>query len=214
MGDKLTGESNSVSRWIADLRQGNTQAACELWKRFSNRVVSYARNELNGITHMASDEEDVALSVFQVVFRGVQNGRYMFLQDRTQLWRLLVRITKTKSNNLKRHEWCDKRGGPNKKKTTVSLDQLDFGELLSDEALHSEDPTPLEAAELEEELTNLLLELRDDELREVTKLTLEGYSTTEIAQKLGVVDRTIRRKLQLIRTTWERAAKRSEHESP
>jgi DNA-directed RNA polymerase specialized sigma24 family protein len=213
MGDNLTSESNSVSRWIAELRLGNTQAACELWKRFSDRVVLFARSELNGIVHMASDEEDVALSVFHVVFHGVQNGRYMFLQDRTQLWRLLVRITKSKSNSLKRHEWRDKRGGRDKQQTQ-SLDHLDIAELLGDAALQADTPTPLEAAELAEELAFLMLALRDDCLREVTRLTLEGYSTAEIAQRLGVADRTIRRKLELIRSTWEQAAKRTEHGSP
>jgi RNA polymerase sigma factor (sigma-70 family) len=207
----MDGDSNSVSGWITDLRDGKMQAASELWKRYSGRVVQFARREVSGLSSKGADEDDIALSVFESVFRGVVNGRYTFLKDRTQLWRLLVRITKSKSSGLRRYERCAKRGGGNRK---FSVDDPNMGEILSAGALHSNSPTPYEAAELEEELCYLLGQLRDDDLRFVARLTLEGFSTSEIAQQLGVVDRTVRRKLAIIRTTWEHAAQRLEQQSP
>ena len=35
---------------------------------------------------------------------------------------------------------------------------------------------------------------------------MEGYSVEEIAQQLGYAPRSIKRKLQMIRTLWEEAA--------
>ncbi len=41
------------------------------------------------------------------------------------------------------------------------------------------------------------------ELRSIALWKLEGYSNEEIAGKLGCVERTIERRLQLIRQIWE-----------
>jgi DNA-directed RNA polymerase specialized sigma24 family protein len=200
-------ESNSVTGWIADLRQGQGQAACEIWKRFSARVTRIARRELEVIPRRGMDEEDVALSVFNTVFQGFSLGRYSYLKDRTQLWALLVKITRTKANGLKRHELRLKRGGKLRVKA------------LNDEVACLEngpkkprfvEPTAAEAIELADELHHLMGLLRADDLRIVAKLTLEGYSTREIALELDVVDRSVRRKLAIIRTTWENAIVRME----
>ena len=46
--------------------------------------------------------------------------------------------------------------------------------------------------------------LGDDELRKVARLRLEGASLEEIAAQVGVVSRSIKRKLAVIRAVWER----------
>ncbi len=46
--------------------------------------------------------------------------------------------------------------------------------------------------------------LRDETLREIAVMRIEGYSVEEIATKLGIGMRSIERKLQLIRTKWSR----------
>ena len=44
----------------------------------------------------------------------------------------------------------------------------------------------------------------DDELRAVALLRMEGHSVEEIAARLGFVERSIKRKMRLIRDVWER----------
>ena len=44
----------------------------------------------------ASDEEDVALSAFQSFYQGIARGRFPQLEDRDNLWRLLITITARK----------------------------------------------------------------------------------------------------------------------
>ena len=63
------------------------------------------------------------------------------------------------------------------------------------------EPTPDFALQTSEECQRLL-DLLSDELREVAELKLQGFSNSEIAQQMGVVERTAERKLNLIRKHW------------
>lgn len=62
--------------------------------------------------------------------------------------------------------------------------------------------TPEFIAAMNEQCEELMERLPDDKLRLVAHRKLEGYTNEEIAQELGVVQRTIERKLSLIRNTW------------
>jgi DNA-directed RNA polymerase specialized sigma24 family protein len=58
--------------------------------------------------------------------------------------------------------------------------------------------------ELEEQYARLLDMLRNDQLRKVAILRIEGYTVAEIAQKVDIGQRAVERKLQLIRDKWRR----------
>lgn len=63
---------------------------------------------------------------------------------------------------------------------------------------------------LAEQQQQLLKVLRNDTLRKVAILRIEGYTHAEIAQRLGVSTRTVIRKLNLVRTRWARELERLE----
>ncbi len=71
------------------------------------------------------------------------------------------------------------------------------------EQMLSQEPTPEIAAEMADEYQRLLDKLGNAELRSIALWKLEGYSNEEIAGKLGGVECTIERRLQLIRQIWE-----------
>jgi len=62
--------------------------------------------------------------------------------------------------------------------------------------------TPDFIAAINEQCQQLMDCLPDDKLRLVAHRKLEGYTNQEIAQELGVVERTVERKLSLIRSAW------------
>ena len=51
-------------------------------------------------------------------------------------------------------------------------------------------------------LNQVLANLDDDTLRRVALMRLDGYSNAEISQELQCVERTIERKLNVIRRVW------------
>jgi hypothetical protein len=93
-------DHGSVTRWIANLKNGEDSAPQRLWERYFARMVELARTRLRagGRKDVASDEEAAALSAFDSFCEGVARGRFPQLSDRDDLWRLLVVITARKVN--------------------------------------------------------------------------------------------------------------------
>ena len=56
---------------------------------------------------------------------------------------------------------------------------------------------------MQEELQRLMDQLPDDTVRLVAARKLEGWTNADIAGELGVVERTVERKLGLVRACWQ-----------
>src|SRR5260370_42714635 len=93
------------------LKGGDHGAAQKLWECYFQRVVVLAGNKLRGNRRGAAGEEEVALRAFDSFCRGAEQGRFPQLNDRENLWRLLVVITARKAVDQVHHEGCHKRGG-------------------------------------------------------------------------------------------------------
>jgi DNA-directed RNA polymerase specialized sigma24 family protein len=191
----------SVSRLIDGLAVGDPAAVEKLWERYFRRLVSLARKKLADAPRRAADEEDVALSAFNSFCINVENGRFPQLLDRDGLWRLLVVVTVRKAAHLRRDEGRQKRGGGAIHQTETT--RADDGSPML-EAILSKEPSPEFAALASEEHERLMRSLGNDELRSVAQWRMEGYSVEEIAGKLNYAPRSIKRKLQLIRSIWEK----------
>jgi RNA polymerase sigma factor (sigma-70 family) len=191
-GNQPMSSDGSITRWIGQLQAGDLAAAQPLWERYFRLLVELARRKL-GAKLRAADEEDVALSAFDSFCRGLKRGRFPDLQDRDNLWKLLVVLTARKACHLLRDEHRLKRGGGQTAGTAQELEQV-----------VGQEPSPEFAAELAENCQRLLDLLGDDELRTVALIKMEGYTTEEIAGQLHCAPRTVERKLRLIRRLWEK----------
>jgi DNA-directed RNA polymerase specialized sigma24 family protein len=197
----------SVTHWLARLQAGDREAAQQLWERYFRRLVGLARDRLRGVPRGAADEEDVALSAFDSFCRGAEQGRFPRLHDRDNLWRLLVVITARKAQQLAQRERRQKRGGGAVlDETALAGPTGSAPERAGLDGVPAPEPTPEFAAQVAEECRRLLRALGDAELEAVALLKMEGYTTEEVAAKLGYVPRTIERKLRLIRGLWESEA--------
>jgi DNA-directed RNA polymerase specialized sigma24 family protein len=187
-------EEGSVSRWLGPLQDGNSTAAQQLWERCFLDLVQLARKLMRQTPRAAADEEDVALSAFDSFCRNAEAGRFPQLHDRDDLWRVLAVITARKASHLRRDEARQKRGG-------AASPVQDQTALL--EQAFSREPSPELAAQMTEDYERLLTQLDDEQLRQVAVWRMEGYTVDEIASRIGCVPRSVKRKLQLIRSLWE-----------
>lgn len=196
-----TSGRGSVTHWIAQLRAGGTMAEAhaqqELWDRYFRRIVGLAKTKLGSLPKGSADEEDVAISAMQSLFHGFAADRFPRLEDRNNLWSLLAKMTARKAINQRNKEHALKRGGG---ATTVTLDSDSDSGAQTDPM--DDDLGPDFVVAMREELARLMGQLPDERLKEIACLKLEGYTSGEIAQKLGVVERTVERKLSLIRAHW------------
>jgi DNA-directed RNA polymerase specialized sigma24 family protein len=199
-----SGEGGSVTFWIGDLKSGGHQGAQHLWERYFDRLTRLARKRLQSRRlGAAEDAEDAALSAFDSFCRGAEQGRFPRLSNRDDLWRILVFLTIRKALDQLERQGAAKRGAGKR----IDIDGAAFSEasgrpeLRLDQIVGNE-PSPELAAMVADEYRRLRDELGDDSLREVLDLRLEGHSREEIAERLGCAQRTVTRKLDVIRQTW------------
>lgn len=187
-------KSGSVTHWIEQIKEGDESVAeRELWDRYFSRLADLARTKLDDLPPHLRDEEDLALSALNTFFTRAKQDCYPQLHDRTDLWQLLAKITVRKSIDRRRNAGAQKRG--------PGQVPGDFGFDVNGIDVAMLEPTPDMLAAVNEECQRLMGAL-DEELRQVARMKLEGYTNAEIAKKLGRVERTIDRKLDRIRQTW------------
>jgi DNA-directed RNA polymerase specialized sigma24 family protein len=191
-------EHASVSVWIQQLRDGDARAAQKIWEGYFHRLVGLARVKLRALPKRHADEEDVALSAFDSFFRGVEQGRFPQLDDRDDLWQILLMITERKAIDLAQHEGRQKRDWRRLQATSGTDSAASSG--LS--ALEGHEPDPAFATEVAEQCEQLLRLLADDDLRTIAIRKMEGFTNEEIAAELGCSLATVERRLRLIRREW------------
>ncbi len=196
-----------VTQWIVKLGRGDAAAAEALWQQYFGKLVHYARRKLDGVPCRAVDEEDVALSAMNSFCQGMARHRFDQVNDHEDLWKLLLTITARKARAHRRRHFAGKRGGGRVRGESVFLPgdpsherDEGIGQVLGSE------PTPELATMVAEDCRLLLDRLGDEKLRQVAVQTLEGYTTAEIAEKLGVSRRSVQRKLDTIRAIWSEEA--------
>jgi DNA-directed RNA polymerase specialized sigma24 family protein len=194
-------DDGSVSGWINQLKDGDGDAARNLWQGYFERLVALARAKLRGVRRRAEDEEDVALSAFASFCRGVAEGRFPQLNNRDDLWRLLVLITARKASSLAERQGRLKRGG-GQVRGDSALEGDGNGPRQGWDGIAGDEPTPEFAAQAAEEYCRLLELLGDDELCSIAVWKMEGLTNQEIADRLGCAVPTVERRLRLIRKTW------------
>lgn len=199
-------DENSVTRWIADLKLDcpgpeTERAQQALWERYFRRLVSLANTKLGNVPRAAADEEDVALNALQSFFNAAQKGQYPQLYDRNSLWPLLAKITAHKAVDQRRKLMAKKRGAGRVRGNSAILGGEDA---LPDwpDALLNDELRPDFLVAISEQFQILMDRLGDDQMRKIALLKLEGYSNAEIATQLGVIDRTVVRRLGMIRDYW------------
>lgn len=189
-----------VSVWLAQVKEGNDEAANRLWERYFPDLVNVARQKLGTVPRRIEDEEDVALSALDSFFRAVEKGRFPDLEDRDGLWRLLSWITQRKAVDAVRRTLKQKSGGGQVRGESKFLDKGEIGGL---EQAARHDLSPFLAIMVADECRHLLKQLDDDQLSQMALAKLEGYTNDEIAARQDCSIRTVERRLQLIRRKWE-----------
>ncbi len=110
-------DTGSVSQLLLDLKNGDHDAAQALWNRTVERIAAAARKRLAALGVRGLDEDDVAVDVFASLCLGAGQGRFPRLDDRNDLWQVLMMLTRQKVVDQRRRqqpEWTESalpRGG-------------------------------------------------------------------------------------------------------
>ena len=187
-------EMKSVTLWMEALKDGDEEAARQLWQRYFDRLVRLAHQRLGSAPRRAADEEDVALSVFRCLCSGAARGKFDELADRDELWSLLVTMTARKVIDQQRAAAQQKRGGGKVRGESIFTGRSDAGLSAGIDQVIGQDPTPEFLALLADEHQQLMAALDDDTERQIAMWKMEGLTNEEIAERLGVTRRSVQRR--------------------
>ncbi len=185
-------EQKSITEWIVATREGDNAAASELWNYYFHRLMRMARSKMSQIPRTTYDEEDVAISTFQVLCSKLREGRYPDLADRDELWQLMLKVLVRKILRRAEYEAALKRTSS----LTKVIANSPAGPLinLADHRAVSH--------EIGDECERLISRLDDPNLVQLVIWKLDGFTNDEIAIKMNRTRRTVQRMLALVRNLW------------
>jgi len=180
---------------VESCRRGDQRAAKMLYDRYVGLLLAQAKRRLSQRLASRVEAEDIVQSVFRSFFLRLQKGEYQFDQGE-DIAKLLLRITVNKTLRQVTYHQAAKR----------ALQQETPQPTEANEALiqvAGRDPSPEEAVAYVDEVEHFLKQL-PTEARRIIELRLEGFSEREIAERLQISDRKVRRINERIRELAER----------
>lgn len=169
---------------------GDQDAARQLFDRYVERLLALAKRRISQRLASRVDPEDVVQSVFRTFFDRAKAGQF-HIEDQNDVCKLLARITVHKTLRQIAFHKAAKRD-PSMETAQATDGQERLGELLDRE------PTPEEANVFVDQLEHFLNRLRPQD-RQILEMRMQGYNNLEIAEKLNVSDRKIRRLMERVR---------------
>ena len=182
---------------IEKARLGDEAAFAALLGRFEPEIRTMVRIRLPRILRNQLDSMDIVQAVWTSVFTGNPNDVARFTDAgqfrgflagvaRNKVYEEYRRRTRTKKFELGREERLYVRKG----ERDVPLDVV------------ASDPTPSEKLQADDRLDQLTRGRTPEEVR-VVELRRQGMTYDEIAQRLGIGERTVRRVIESIRERME-----------
>jgi RNA polymerase sigma-70 factor (ECF subfamily) len=184
-----------------DFRAGHSpftdDASRGVFELYTHRLIALARNHLHIQLQQKVDPEDVVQSAYKSFFLRYGESA-LGTQKLDDLWGLLSLITLRKCADRVRHYTTGRRN-----LAREAEDQSPDGTEIWREAIDRE-PTPEQAAVLAETVEQMLAALAPLE-RPIVELSLQGYSTREVSERLGRAERSVRRVRERVRERLEKA---------
>jgi RNA polymerase sigma-70 factor (ECF subfamily) len=188
--------SDSFVEFVARLQSNGDVAAEELFGRFTHQLIALALRHVGAELRHKVDPEDVVQSVYKSFFMRYGDGKLNAV-NWNSLWGLLTLITVRKCAERAAHHYAGCRDAT---REVVQPRQSESAQGLEP---FGREPTPFEAAVLSETVEQLLSRL-DQEEQPILEMSLQGYTTREISERVGRAERTVRLLREGIRRRLER----------
>ena len=169
---------------LRNFRDGNCDAATELYLRYASRLLALARNQTSTRLSTRFDPEDVVQSVFRTFFRRVSSGLYD-VPPGEQLWQLLLVLALNKVRAMAVHHRAKKRDATK----TTGLEKVQFASMASDDT----------AMQVLNMVIDELMEDFPEVQQKMVQLRIEGNTIGQIAEKTDRSRRTVERVMQEFR---------------
>lgn len=186
----------SVSYWLKELKTGDSLAVEAIWHRYYQRVVELASRKMKVNPDRAVDGEDIAQLAMHRFCTNATLGCYPNLDDREQLWDLLVVFT---LNRIRKHlRACNRLKRSGQHSQVFEFSQL---EVLQD--LQTPEAPTIMADMVDAWLNRLDQEDPSGQLKQIAIWSMDGISGSDIARILKKRKSFVLHQIRLIRLLWE-----------
>jgi RNA polymerase sigma-70 factor (ECF subfamily) len=174
------------------LKDGDADAAREVFDRYARRLVGLAAARLPEMLRPKVDAEDVVQSVFRSFFARQAAGKFE-VANWDALWAILTVLTVRKCGHRLEYFRAARRDVRREAPAPARPDDSTPGREPPDP-----EPTPAEAILLAETLEQAVAGLKESH-RSVVLLRLQGCTIEEVSTQLGCSERTVHRVLDQVR---------------
>jgi RNA polymerase sigma factor (sigma-70 family) len=182
--DPVPGDRTLLLHW----KGGEQDAASEFHRRYVEKLISLIQRNIARRFTSRMDAEDVAQSVLRTLFGAFADGRRQ-ISPSDDVWKLLQSIALNKIRNQVKFHDAEKRSAGR----TISIPEIPD---LPNE------PTEQDAVELADLVENAIRSLAPTVARTM-ELLLAGNTVDEIAERLEVSTRSVRRYREQIATQMQ-----------
>ena len=189
-------EENEWAQLIAGLRSGDANTCTDFWNEYGRKLQAVAQHQLSERLQRRVGPDDVVQSACRTFFRRMSTGQFD-LPDADSLWRLMCAITLTKARRAARDHSRKKRGVSSEQYLDASSDN-ESGKTME---LSGDEQSPLDAALFADQIEQLIGVLSPMEC-EVLDLKLQEFTNAEIADRVRLSERSVRRQMEHIRERW------------
>jgi len=193
----MTEKDQEWDRLINGLRSGDQTVITEFYNAHGQILKAIAENQLAAEMRRRIAPSDIVQSALRSFFRRAEEGRFQF-QDSEKLWSLMCGITLTK---VREHVRYHERKQRDYRRETHPDDSPapDDGFDVFEEKKFSP-----EASVIFADLFQQLMESLDEEEQQVVQLKLDDQTNDQIAEALGISERTVRRIMKRLQSRFER----------
>lgn len=183
-------DDRSDQSLVESWKHGDQPSADVLFRRYHARLLGLVRSRLSRKLARRVDPEDIVLSAYRSFFLAARKSD-VTIPSTDNLWQLLTTVTLRKLSHQARRHFAMRR----------SIDREQHDESHTHLAEPTQESTAEHAVLIADQVEAILTQL-DPKTREVFVLTLQGQDPETIAQKLDCHERSVRRALQKIRSTF------------
>jgi DNA-directed RNA polymerase specialized sigma24 family protein len=188
----------SVSKWILGARQGDPVAIEQIVSRYFARLARSVRSMQDAQERQLKSGKDVSADILMKISRELSAGEHQELQNRNDLWVLLISIVE---------EYVIRRRDGRQQHDDIFPLELPLTDYLNScdqdlELMLSKGNKYGNLQAILDQMEDLVAMVKDPKSKEIASLKLQGLSNREIGSRLGIVAKTVDRKMKKIVSRW------------
>lgn len=178
-----------ITASLLGVRSGNTDAFAILFNFYIERLRGYVVARLSHRDRGEGIEDDLSSEIMNCLWFDLSGGRFLNVIDREELWFAIMRIAKSRIIDRRRYVGRMRRA-------IIKTISWSTG-------INAETRSEIDQFIVFDAWKLFTESLEDQQLKELVRMKMDGLTSDTAAEQLGLVPRTVQRKLKIIRELWE-----------